>query len=74
MTSTWIFAGASSHTEARVDEYLEMVAATDTPHPFELHLIFLTDAIASWREYFIYLSDQLGAIVSYTHHEVSPAS
>jgi hypothetical protein len=61
--STWMLFGASQRTEPCVNAYLEGVCDTYQAHPFELHIIFLDTAIASWRPYLVHLHDKVVDLV-----------
>jgi hypothetical protein len=54
--STWILVGASQRTEARLDHYTRSIEDLMRVNPFELHVIFLDTAIATWRPYLVYLT------------------
>ncbi|KAF1940154.1 hypothetical protein EJ02DRAFT_406954 [Clathrospora elynae] len=54
--STWILVGASQRTELRLDQYTRSIKDLIQANPFELHVIFLDTAIASWRPYLVYLT------------------
>jgi hypothetical protein len=54
--STWILVGASQRTEIRLDLYTRSIDDLTGANPFELHVIFLDTAIASWRPYLVDLS------------------
>ncbi|KAF1960379.1 hypothetical protein CC80DRAFT_292804 [Byssothecium circinans] len=49
--STWIIVGSSGRTERRLDEFTRSVEDLMSSNPFELHVIFLNTAIASWMPY-----------------------
>jgi hypothetical protein len=63
--------GASQRTEKDLSGYLNGTGDPFTMHPFELHLIFLDTAIASWRAYFVDLAGQIAALVT-PHRLLSP--
>ncbi|CAO2658701.1 Nn.00g064240.m01.CDS01 [Neocucurbitaria sp. VM-36] len=54
--STWILVGASQRTELRLDRYTRSIDDLIQANPFELHVIFLDTAIASWRPHLVYLT------------------
>ncbi|KAH7359966.1 hypothetical protein BKA66DRAFT_573713 [Pyrenochaeta sp. MPI-SDFR-AT-0127] len=54
--STWILVGASQRTELRLDRYTRSIEDLIQANPFELHVIFLDTAIASWRPYLVHLT------------------
>jgi hypothetical protein len=54
--STWIVVGASQRTEKALDDYTRSIEDLSASNPFELHLIFIDTAIASWRPYLVYLT------------------
>jgi hypothetical protein len=54
--STWILVGASQRTETRLDHYTRSIKDLMRVNPFELHVIFLDTAIATWRPYLVYLT------------------
>ncbi|KAF2692086.1 hypothetical protein K458DRAFT_9680 [Lentithecium fluviatile CBS 122367] len=54
--STWILVGASQRTEVRLDRYTRSIDDLMGSNPFELHVIFLDTAIASWRPYLVDLT------------------
>jgi hypothetical protein len=56
--STWVLVGQTQRTEVVLDRYLEGNEAVKEAHPFELHVIFLDIAIASWREYLAFLFEK----------------
>jgi hypothetical protein len=56
--------GATQRTDASLDNYVEHVGDLKNAHPFELHLIFLDTAIASWRPYLVDLAERISVIVS----------
>lgn len=62
--STWFLMGATQRTDASLDGYVEHVGDLNNAHPFELHLIFLDTAIASWRPYLVDLAERISVIVS----------
>ncbi|KAF2635941.1 hypothetical protein P280DRAFT_167845 [Massarina eburnea CBS 473.64] len=49
--STWIIVGSSGRTEKRLDEFTHSIDDLMASNPFELHVIFLSTAIASWKPY-----------------------
>jgi hypothetical protein len=57
--STWILVGASHRTEVRLDRYTRSVDDLTGCNPFELHVIFLDTAIASWRPYLVDLTQKV---------------
>jgi len=59
--STWIIVGASQRTEVRLDRYTRSIEDLIEANPFELHVIFLDTALASWRPYLVHL----GQLVDY---------
>jgi hypothetical protein len=61
--STLMLFGASQRTEHCIDNYLEHIDDPFQAHPFELHVVFLGTAIASWRPYLIYLHDKIVELV-----------
>lgn len=48
--------GASQRTEVRLDRYTRSIDDLTGSNPFELHVIFLDTAIASWRPYLVDLT------------------
>jgi hypothetical protein len=62
--STWILAGASQRTEVRLDRYTRSIDDLPGSNPFELHVIFLDTAVASWRPYLVDLTKQVTHQVS----------
>ncbi|OAL48748.1 hypothetical protein IQ07DRAFT_85531 [Pyrenochaeta sp. DS3sAY3a] len=54
--STWILTGASQRTERRLDQYTRSIEDLIQTNPFELHVIFIDTAIASWRHYLVHLT------------------
>jgi hypothetical protein len=61
--STWFFIGASQRTDKALDNYVQHVEDLYEVHPFELHLIFIDNAIASWRPYLVDLAERISIIV-----------
>ncbi|KAF2797930.1 hypothetical protein K505DRAFT_126262 [Melanomma pulvis-pyrius CBS 109.77] len=57
--STWILVGASQRTEVRLDHYTRSIDDLTGTNPFELHVIFLDTAIASWRPYLVDLTQKV---------------
>ncbi|KAF2184449.1 hypothetical protein K469DRAFT_709209 [Zopfia rhizophila CBS 207.26] len=57
--STWILVGASQRTEVRLDQYTRSIDDLVGSNPFEIHIIFLDTAIASWRPYLVDLTRQV---------------
>lgn len=57
--SASFFMGIPQRTESILDQYAGNVKDVHGAHPFELHLIFLDTAIASWRPYLIYLAERM---------------
>ncbi|MCJ1394648.1 hypothetical protein MMC18_007528 [Xylographa bjoerkii] len=55
-SSTWVFIAASETAERRMDKYVKSVDKVEDSNPFEIHLILLDTALASWRPYLIYLT------------------
>jgi hypothetical protein len=54
--STWILVGTSQRTEKALDDYTRSIEDLSASNPFELHLIFIDTAIASWRPYLVHLT------------------
>ncbi|KAF2441712.1 hypothetical protein P171DRAFT_446551 [Karstenula rhodostoma CBS 690.94] len=54
--STWILVGASQRTETRLDDYTRTIQDLSASNPFELHVMFVDTAIASWRPYLVHLT------------------
>jgi hypothetical protein len=61
--STWVLVGATQRTEKSLDQYQKENAQLQKAHPFELHIIFLDVAIASWRPYLAYLLEKAAQLV-----------
>ena len=57
--STWILVGASQRTEDELERYTRKTNDLIDSNPFELHVIFLDTAIASWREYLVDLTKRV---------------
>jgi len=61
--STWVLVGASQRTESCLSQYLHEAGDLNMAHPFELHVVFLDVAIASWRPYLAYLLEESAQVV-----------
>ena len=64
--STWVLVGQSQRTEKCLDQYVNGDDQVMGAHPFELHIIFLDAAIASWRPYLAHLLEEESQVVSLT--------
>ena len=72
--STWVLVGQSQRTETALDRYLQDGHGIQDAHPFELHIIFLDVAIASWRPYLAYLLEQEAQVVRVVTYECEAMS
>jgi hypothetical protein len=55
--------GASQRTETLFDGHAKNVHNPRQANPFELHVLFLSIAISSWRPYLVYLIEQVTELV-----------
>lgn len=57
--STWVVISASRTAELSLDRYLRSHQVLTALSPFEIHLILLDAALANWRPYILYLTEQV---------------
>lgn len=57
--STWVIISASKGAELSLDRYIRSSQVLSALSPFEIHLILLDAALANWRPYIIYLTEQI---------------
>jgi len=58
--STWILVGASARAEFLLDLYCRNINKPMTDmNPFEIHVMFLDIAVASWRPYLVDIGNEI---------------
>lgn len=57
--STWILIAASSKTEVCLDRYIKSCRDLSNINPFEIHVIIIDVALANWRPYITYLTEEI---------------
>lgn len=62
--STWILLGKSKRAEQCVDEYANNNKDLKIASPFELHVLFIDVALASWRPYIVDLNTDVKEFVN----------
>lgn len=80
-SSTWVMVSASKAARLGVDRYIKSSKLPTTLNPFDIHLILLDTALAKWRPYIVYLTEQVmnqvrkhsrdSAISTFTHIRIS---
>lgn len=58
-SSTWVLISASTAAEASLDRYIKKSGILAESSPLEIHLILLDAALANWRPYIVYLTEQV---------------
>ncbi|MCJ1263928.1 hypothetical protein MMC22_003798 [Lobaria immixta] len=58
-SSTWVIISPSSTAELSLDRYIKDSKVLAAASPFEIHLILLDAALANWRPYILYLTEQV---------------
>jgi len=61
--STWILFGSSQRTRECFDHHYNGVESPHQINPFEVHVLLLDMAVASWRPYLIDLQDTISDLV-----------
>lgn len=59
-----ILVGVLERMETLVSQYASSVNEVAAENPFELHVIFLDKALASWRPYLVFMTHQISNMVA----------
>jgi len=62
--STWVLIGASVAVEEQLDRYYKLPKSAEFTNPLEPHLLILDLAMANWRPYMVWLTDDLNRLVT----------
>lgn len=58
-SSTWVIISASKAAKLGVERYIKDSQIPTALNPFDIHLILLDTALAKWRPYILYLTEQV---------------